>query len=186
MLEQQMSIIIRQATEVDIPDIAAIHVAGWQGAYGGIVDQGYIDRFTIDVRIEKWTEYFTSGETNTLIACAGKTPVGFLGFGALRTPPAGTSKIRPLYSSEIYALYLMPEYFRQGVGTALMQDAAKALRQQKHQSTCLWVLDKNKRACSFYEKMGGKRIGKKIVEFGPTKAKEICYGWRDIGEVLKK
>jgi ribosomal protein S18 acetylase RimI-like enzyme len=79
----------------------------------------------------------------------------------------------------------MPEYFRQGVGTALIQKAVAALKEQQHQSMCLWVLDKNKRGCNFYEAMGGQRVGKKMIEIGPTKAKEVCYGWRDIDVILK-
>ena len=181
-----MTLEIREATQSDIPDIAKIHVAGWQGAYGGIVDQGYLDNFTVEVRTEKWKEHFDNGESQALIAYMDDKAVGFVDYGSLKTPPAGMSKIRPLYSSEIYALYLQPEYYRQGVGTTLMQQAVARLKEQKHQSVCLWVLDKNKRGCSFYEKIGGKRVGKKMVEFGPTKAKEVCYAWRDINDILNK
>lgn len=181
-----MSLTIRQATEADIPDIAKIHVAGWQGAYGGIVDQGYLDDFTVEMRIPKWKERFDSGESNALIAYIDNKAVGFVDFGPLRTPPAGMSKIRPLYSSEIYALYLMPECFRQGIGTSLMKASVEKLKEQKHQSLCLWVLKDNKRSCAFYDAMGGQRVGKKMIEIGPTKAKEVCYGWRDIGGILNR
>ncbi len=180
-----MLIDIRKATQADIPDIAEIHVSGWQGAYGGIVDQQYLDNFTVDMRIEKWIEHFDSDESQSMIAYLDGKAVGFVDFGALKTAPAGMSKIRPLYSSEIYALYLKPDYFRQGIGTALMVEAVNDLKTQKHQSMCLWVLDKNKRACSFYESKNGKRVGKMMTEIGRTKAKEVCYAWRDINEVLK-
>lgn len=180
-----MSLEIRTATEADIPDIAEIHVAGWQGAYGGIVDQDYLDSFTVPMRIEKWKEHFDNGESQAMIAYLDGIAVGFVDCGPLRTAPAGTSKIRPLYSSEIYALYLKPDYFRQGIGAALMNEAVQALKAQKHQSMCLWVLDKNKRGCSFYEKMGGQRVGKMMIEIGSTKAKEVCYAWRDIDGVVK-
>lgn len=181
-----MSLEIRDATKDDITDIATIHVAGWQGAYGGIVDQAYLDSMTIESRIEQWTNHFNAGETNAKIALVSGNVAGFVDCGSLKTPPPGTSKIRPLYSSEIYALYLKPEFFRQGVGTALIKNAAADLKEKKHQSMCLWVLKDNKRACSFYDAMGAQRIGKKMIEIGPTKAKEVCYGWRDIEEVLKK
>lgn len=180
-----MTVFIRKATKSDIPDIAAIHVAGWQGAYGGIVDQDYLDSVTVEKRIEQWSEWFADETATRLVACQDNKIVGFITFGTLKTAPAGTSKIRPLYSSEIYALYILPEVFRQGVGTSLMKVAVNELQIQKHQSLCLWVLKDNKRACHFYEKMGGQRIGKKMVEFGPTKAKEVCYGWREIKEILE-
>jgi hypothetical protein len=34
--------------------------------------------------------------------------------------------------------------------------------------------------------MGGQRVGKKMIEIGPTKAKEMCYGWRYIDIILEK
>ena len=170
---------IQQANLGDAETIARLHVEGWQGAYGGLIDQGYIDSQTVQLRTEKWQEIFTQGESTTLLATFEDKPVGFVSYGPLRTAPPGTSKIRPLYTSEIYAIYLAPDFFRKGIGTQLMSAATHDLKTKKHQSTCLWVLEGNKRARGFYDKMGGQRIGKKMVEFGPTKAKEICYGWRD-------
>ncbi|HPD82782.1 MAG: GNAT family N-acetyltransferase [Alphaproteobacteria bacterium] len=181
-----MTFIIHKATEKDVPALASIHVAGWQGAYGGVIDQGYIDAQTVDSRTEEWREWLLDETTSHLLAFKEGKPVGFISYGALRTPPPGTSKIRPLYSSEIYGVYLLPENFRQGIGTSLLKEAVSDLIIQKHQSLCLWVLEKNMRGRGFYEKMGGQRVGKKMVEFGPTKAKELCYGWRNISEILEK
>ena len=176
---------IRIATSEDISDLATIHVAGWQGAYGGLIDQAYIDSQDIDKRKTDWSEWIKEEDVDRLLAIVDGKAVGFVAYGPLRTAPPGTSKIRPLYSSEIYGLYLLPDYWRQGIGTQLIQQAVQNLKAKKHTSMCLWVLDKNKRACGFYEKVGAQRVGKKMVEFGPSKMKEICYGWRDIDEVLK-
>ncbi len=181
-----MSVQIRVATIDDIDALAQIHVEGWQGAYGGLIDQAYINSQTVEKRTADWMGWLEQDDTHHLIAHDDDKATGFCGFGPLRTAPPGTSKIRPQYSSEIYGLYLKPEYFRKGVGTALMKEAAKNLKDLKHQSTCLWVLKDNKRGCAFYDAMGGQRIGKKIEQFGPTKAKEVCYGWRDITEILDK
>lgn len=179
-----MFLTIKTATAEDISDLAKIHIEGWQGAYSGILDQNYIDSQNIEKRTKDWQEWMKEEGVTRLLAYKDNVPVGFIAFGALRTPPAGMSKIRPLYSSEIYGLYLIPEVFRQGIGTTIFKKAVKNLQIQKHQSMCLWVLDKNKRACTFYEKMGGQRVGKKMVEFGPTKAKEVCYAWRDFSAFI--
>ncbi|HPF78147.1 MAG TPA: GNAT family N-acetyltransferase [Alphaproteobacteria bacterium] len=175
-----MTDIIKKAQKTDAYEIAKIHVAGWQGAYGGILDQDFIESKSPEYRQQQWENIFDEESGETLIYEKEGKPVGFISYGPLRTAPPGTSKIRPLYSSEIYAVYLYPEYYRQGIGQALLKQAAFNLKAQKHHSLCLWVLDKNKRACSFYEAMGGQRIGKMMVEFGPTKEKEVCYGWREI------
>ena len=175
-----MALSIHQATIEDVAAIAAIHVAGWRGAYDGILDPSYIESKTIDHRLNQWKEIFEKNESDIWIAKDEDKAVGFIGYGRLKTAPPGTSKIRPQYSSEIYALYLLPDFYRQGIGTGLFRQAAVNLKTQKHTSLCLWVLDRNKRGCHFYEALGGQRIAKKIVEFGPTQAKEVCYGWRDI------
>jgi len=181
-----MSLVIRQASEEDVVDIATVHVAGWQGAYGGIIDQDFLDSHTIESQATLWDRQIQDAEKDNAqiwLAYQAEKPVGFVAYGSLRTAPPGTSKIRPLYTSEIYGLYLIPDVFRQGIGTRLMRKAVENLRAQKHRSMCLWVLEKNKRARGFYEAMQGQRIGKLMVEFGPTKEKELCYGWRDISVI---
>ena len=47
---------IRPATTKDIPIIAGLHIEGWKGAYGGIVDQEYLDSLTIEKRIADLNE----------------------------------------------------------------------------------------------------------------------------------
>lgn len=181
-----MSVIIRKATKDDIPDLARIHVSGWQTSGHGIIDQAYLDALRASDRVLEWEKRFKEENPDVLLAFKGGECVGFINFGALQTPPPGTSKIRPAYSSEIYAIYLIPKVFRQGVGTILIRAAIAELQLNKHKSVCLWVLKGNKRGCAFYDKIGGQRIGKKDVEIGPSKVKELCYGWRDMKEILDK
>ncbi len=177
---------IRQATQNDIPDLAHIHLASKLAAESGIIDQAFLDAKTVEQYKEKWVTFFEMDDSTQLILSVDSQSAGFISFGQLRNPPAGMSKIRPLYSSEIYAIYVHPDYFRQGVGKALLSEAVKNLQELKHQSLCLWALDKNKRGCGFYEAMGGQRVGKKMTEFGPSRAKEVCYAWRNIKEILDK
>jgi GNAT superfamily N-acetyltransferase len=176
---------IRPATVDDIPGLARIHVAGWRAAYAGLVDRAYLDSLSEDEKAAQWRQWFEGGATATLVACddAGKG-TGFVSFGRLKTPPPGMSPIRPLYSAEIYAIYLLPDIWRQGVGRALLKEAAIALKAQKHKSLCLWVMDKNDRANAFYKALGGQRIGRKQVEVGGKMLPEAAYGWRDTAGLI--
>ena len=169
---------IYKATEKEAGILGVLHVEGWKGAYGGIINQEYLDNLQPSDKADLWTDWLEKPDIEAAIAYSDNHPVGFVAYGRIQTPPPGQSAIRPLYTSEILALYILPDYWRKGVGTALLKFAAKELKPMKHTSMCLWVLDKNKRACDFYEKMGAKRIGKQFVEIGGTKAKEVCYGWR--------
>ncbi len=172
-------IAIRPATQDDIPAIARLHVDGWKGAYGGIVNQDYLDSLTVEKRCSDWTDWMQSGESSVFLAEIENAPVGFVVIGRTKTPPPGSSPIRPSHSGEIYALYLDPDHWRKGVGTALLKHAMRELKDRKHSTVCLWVLDKNTRARAFYEKMGGQKLGGVMIDIGPDSLKEICYGWRD-------
>ncbi len=174
-----MTITIRAATTEDIPTIATLHIEGWKGAYGGIVDQGYLDGLSVEKRIVDWTGWMAAGESDVFLAEDGAKAAGFVVTGRTKTPPPGSSPIRPSHSGEIYALYLHPDYWRKGIGMMLIKHAARHLKDKKHSAICLWVLDANTRAKSFYEKMGGQKLGGKMIEIGPSNLKEICYGWRD-------
>lgn len=175
---------IRPATFDDIPIIAALHVAGWKGAYGGIVDQGYLDSLTVEKRIGDWTNWLASGESKVFLADVGGISAGFVVIGRTKTPPPGSSPIRPSHSGEVYALYLHPDYWRRGIGRALLRHAAQELKAQKHTTMCLWVLDGNQRGNAFYKAMGGQKLGGKMIEIGPSMLKEVCYGWRDLTPLL--
>ncbi len=170
---------IRPATQDDIPAIATLHIEGWKAAYGGLVDQAYLESLSVEQRIRDWQNWMSAGESEVFLAEEEGRPAGFVVIGRTKTPPPGSSPIRPSHSGEIYALYLHPDFWRKGIGTALIKHAACELKARKHSSICLWVLDGNARAKAFYEKMGGQKIGNKMVEIGPSKLKEICYGWKD-------
>ena len=173
------------ATKDDIADLAHLHVQGWRDAYGGLLDDDYIESFTEEKRAAQWKQWFDDGKAESIMAYSesGK-PAGFVSYGKLKTPPPGMSPIRPLYASEIYAFYILSDYWRQGLGTELLSLTAQNLSAQKSHSLCLWVLEKNKRAVAFYKKMGGERCGKHDVAFGPTTAREICFGWRDTSKLI--
>lgn len=175
-----MEFSIRPATQDDIPDLARIHIQGWHGAYGGIVNSAALKTPTLDERIRQWNEWIHLEDSGALLAVSENgEAAGFASYGRLKTPPPGSSPIRPLYSGEIYGLYLLPDYYRQGIGTALLKEAARKLREMRHKSLCLWTLEKNKRSVSFYNKMGGERCGKHDIEIGSDRVREVCFGWRD-------
>ncbi len=171
---------IRPATPADSTDLAHIHVEGWRSSYGGLVDQGYLDGLDKNAREKDWLRWMAEGTEAMIAHDDDGTPAGFISFGKLMSPPPGMSPIRPLYSSEIMAIYILPDYWRKGLGRNLMARAATRLQEKKHRSVCLWVLEKNSRGVGFYKSLGGERCGKKTVNIGGRDLTDICYGWRNI------
>jgi len=176
---------LRIAHENDIPALAALHCQGWIDSYQGLIPQDYLDGLNAEEFSEKWQKWMADDISTTLIAEGedGKS-AGFCMFGPLRTPVPGQSAIRPIYSAEIYAIYLGKDHWGKGLAQEFFQESAKTLKEQKHYSMALWVVGGNKRACKFYDKMGGQRIGKKVVEIGGRNVKEACFGWRDTAPLI--
>lgn len=180
----RMDFTLRPATAADAESLARIHVAGWQESYGGLVDQAFLDSLDVARRTENWRGWLADGSTHVILAENEHGPAGFVSAGPLRTPPPGMSMIRPLYTAEIYALYLMPDQIRKGLGTQLMAAAATEMKARKHKSLCLWVLEGNKRAIAFYKARGGQKCGTKTVDIGGKMLPEAAFGWRDTAPLL--
>ena len=100
---------------------------------------------------------------NTLIAMDGKKVVGFISYGNFCD--------EAIQAGEIIALYVLKDYYGKGVGKQLMHAAFAVL--DRFSEIYLWVLKDNKRAISFYQKMGFTFDGQeKILELG-TPVKEL-------------
>lgn len=179
-----MSFTVTPAATNDAVDLGLIHVEGWRTSYGGLVPQDFLDGLDAHKRAQQWIEWMNQGTQALIARCENNQPAGFIAFNKLMTPPPSMSPVRPLYTAEILALYVLPDFWRQGLGRRLMGMAAQALLEKKHKSACLWVLEKNARGNSFYKALGGERCGKKPVEIGGRTLTDICYGWRSIKNLL--
>lgn len=61
------------------------------------------------------------------------------------------------YRGEIYAIYLLDEFKRHGIGKTLLNYINRHLKQHLLTPYVTWVLEENKTACQFYEKYFNKR-----------------------------
>ena len=128
-------------TEDEIKGRGYVHWKAWHEAYPGLVDRGYLDRMTLEKCVDAAARRYTD---NTLVAKDGGRVVGFAVYGACRDadlPEAG----------EVYAIYILAEYYGKGVGKLLMDSALKALG---FPHVAVWVLKGNERAIRFYQKCG--------------------------------
>lgn len=137
-----MNILIKpMESEEEIRGKAYVHWKAWQEAYQGIVDRAYLDKHTL----EKCTDIAFRWPDKLLVAKDGETVVGFAGYGTCSDsalPETG----------EVFAIYILQEYYGQGVGRALMSAALEKLSGYKR--IAVWVLEGNRRAIRFYEKCG--------------------------------
>jgi ribosomal protein S18 acetylase RimI-like enzyme len=89
----------------------------------------------------------------------------------------------PQYPGEVYVLYLLPGYHRQGLGRRLMAVVAAHLGAHGMPGLLVRVLAANTPARLFYEALGGVLVlEEEITEDGVVLA-QVAYGWPD-GRVL--
>lgn len=125
--------------------MARVHVAAWRAAYAGIVPEHVLAGLSVDGRAERWAAQLREGGVQVCVA-AGPDVLGFAAAGDSRDadlPGAG----------ELYALYVAPEQWGQGLGQRLF-DASSAWLASRYPTGHLWVLAANARARRFYGRQG--------------------------------
>jgi len=160
--------IIRLATLPDARQIAEVHVSSWQHAYRGLVPDSYLDRLSVDKREIAWQRAISEGLPELWVAEQDARILGWVAFGPSRDGNASASV------GEIEAVYILPDYWRQGIGRGLWQIAQQRLITRNFSTVTLWVLADNQRAIQFYLTLGflpshsatkvSERDGKKLTE----------------------
>ena len=142
-----------------IEEKSRVHWQTWREAYDEILPAEFQEQMTLD----KCRFYSQKYPENTLIALDDAKVVGFVSYGDFRDPAT--------IAGEIIALYVLKDYYGKGVGQQLMQAAFAALN--GYQEIILWVLEDNKRAVAFYEKMGFVFDGEeKVIDLGKAVKEE--------------
>lgn len=173
--------IIREASHTDAPAIARVTVDTWRTAYKGIMPDEHLDRLSYDEREEFLLEFLSNTDSNTFTYVAEEESGQVVGFASGGPERTGNS----LYKSEIYALYILKDYQRKGVGRLLVQTVIKRLKQSGVHSLLIWVLKDN--PCRrFYETIGGRLVEAKTIEVDGFKCDLVGYGWNSCTYIPKK
>jgi len=79
--------------------------------------------------------------------------VGYMTVGWSRDDDA------PDVVGEVRTCFVRPDRWRSGVGTALMDEGLRRLRELGYEQATVWSFDRNERANAFYERHGFRRDG---------------------------
>ena len=159
----------REAQAEDAGLISRIYATSWREAYRGLLPQHSLDRLPDDYWVPTIRSWLMIGQFAGLIAYEDDLPVGCAIFGRGRDESHSDW-------GEIVAVYLLPAYFRRGVGTALVQETLAALRQEGFCRFYLWCLAGADAAEAFYRKMQFKPTSDHhFFPIGGETAREIRY-----------
>lgn len=140
---------VREAGADDVPGIADIHVRPWQSAYRGTLPDDLLDGLSVSDRVQSWHELLGDSEDRWLTYVADRDGKQLLGFCSVATP---ARDVESDSTAEIAALYVDPDHWRQGVGSALLGAVLAELAERGWHDVILWVLPENQAAIAFYNR----------------------------------
>ena len=176
MADVRAQAVIREATPDDARAIAAVHDSSWQSTYRGLLNDAYLDSLSVDDHAGRWQRLLASGTGDTFVALEGPDVVGFASCGRERDQD-------PIYQGELYAIYLLEDRQRRGLGRRLVSSVARRLLELEYRSMLVWVLAANP-ARAFYEAIGGALVRSRQMELAGETQEEAGYGWLDVADLL--
>ena len=159
---------VRPALGEDAAVLADIHVSSWQSTYRGVFDDEFLDGLDRDAR-QAWFEAQISRGASILVE-PDDEPRGFCWYG----PPLSNDE--EASRAEVYSIYVHPDGWGEGHGHRLLDEAVRDMADSGYEETFLWVLDRNQRARSFYERQGWRLAPQlKLEEIGGVQITEVRY-----------
>jgi ribosomal protein S18 acetylase RimI-like enzyme len=152
------AVAIRPETIEDVPATAALHVAAWQRGYAGILPDDYLRGLDVD----EWAGLRRArlvapreGARNRVAEIDGQV-AGFVVYGP--DTEVDTWDEDEAAAGRIWACYVHPDHWGQGVGGALVRHA---LRDLTEPVVHVWLLEANARARRLYERHGFEADGRR-------------------------
>ena len=133
---------IRNMRRSDEAEVGSLYVRSWQEGYKGLLPQDYLD----GLDSWRWNSKFTDLPGSFVI-----TDGDIIAGHSCARPAA--DEAMPGWG-EVWTLYVLPEYWGCGFGTALLENSVNWLNSQGYDRVYLWALEGNTRARRFYERRG--------------------------------
>ena len=163
---------VRAARPGDADDIARVYIDSWHDTYPGTLPVALLSRMTQRGQSARWKAVIAARGRHRVMVAEAQHIVGMASFGPARDTGSG-------FDSEVYTLYVDPDYFGQGVGRALLDGCFEALRDKGCRTCIIWAHARNN-ARFFYEAMGGRLVAERVNRLMGTPTPEAAFGWTEI------
>lgn len=157
---------IREATQADVEGITLVAEATWHAAYADVLNEE-----TIDAALAEWydpeatRELVARADVTYLVTEAEDEVVGYVSGGP--TERGGVASLG--------AIYVAPEHWGEGIGTALYEALADQCRDDGLESIRVRVLEDNEMGRSFYRTHGFELVEYRNIELFDEEATECLY-----------
>jgi len=169
-----MTPLVRRATADDAATIANVHIRSWQVAYRGQLPDHFLDALSqaIEPRSAFWRKEIATPRSSRNEIWVADPRAQVEAFAAI-----GPARNADSLTGELYAIYVNPGCWGQGLGRALFAHATRRLAALGYSTAILWVLESNRRAGRFYEVAGWATDGGTKLETIPDgiQLQEVSY-----------
>lgn len=160
---------VREATQDDIEHVQGVARNAWDATYEDIVPESVIEEAVAD-----WYGTATlSGivESDKQVILVAEEDGKIVGFAHGVTDDHDPEKTE----GDILRLYVHPDHWKQGVGTALLEGMEDKLEAQGSEELHAMVLADNEMGNAFYEDHGFQKASEADTRIGPETRKENVY-----------
>lgn len=163
----------RIGTLTDAEDVARVNIDTWRSCFRGLVPSSFLESMSIEKRAAALRKRFENEHYGLFVAEneAGHI-VGFCDFGTPR-------QSKWSYDMELYAIYVLHDYQRKGIGRILFSRAANAILEQRKNSLFVRVLEFNPYRV-FYNNLCDEVIDMESIELDGKRVNNAIYSWNDL------
>jgi len=163
--------VIRPSQKDDVPAMSRVYVRTWQKTYLGVVLYGNLYAMSAP---ELEQGFFNEQQSKQVISYVAEDAGGVIGF----ISGGYERQADTIYNGEIYALYVLKNHQRRGIGTKLVSALAAQLNHLGIYSMLVWVLVQNPYR-RFYVKLNGMYLRNHRMPFAGEVIDVAAYGWLD-------
>jgi GNAT superfamily N-acetyltransferase len=166
---------IRLAEADDAEAIARIQIAAWRVAYAGFLPGSFLDGLDVGQRADQWRTRIGAAMrpgSPTFVALDDRGSVR----GFVHTGPTRDDDLDAAGRAEIYTVYVDPDAWRQGIGSALLRAVDDFWSPSEVRELVLWAFEDNADGRAFYERLGWHADGaRQVDDFGTAHPVEVRY-----------
>lgn len=144
-------------TDAEMRELIRAHGLSWREAYDGILPDAVLDAMTVDptpAEVEGWADGFSDDDSAVFVAVVGGTVRGFVD---VRWGAENTKSFVGPGEAGVKAIYVHPDRWGEGVGTALLQRGLDALP-DRVETVRLEAFADNDVGAQFYEARGFEQV----------------------------
>lgn len=166
------SIRIRPARFEDMAAVGEVVVQSWQHTFKGLLPQVFLSSLTRDAQQHRHEQSFAHSGVHYRVAENANEVVGFASGGPGRDPEFTVQ-------NELYAIYLMPGFERQGIGRRLFHSVTLGLARSERDGLYVTVLAVNPNRV-FYARLGGAEMDGPSLQLGNHHYPQVVFWWEKL------